>query len=138
MSKVGLVLVTHAGVGRVLLDTASAIMGPCPLSVELLPVPLDSDPEQTAAEARRLGQKVNSGGGVLVLTDMYGSTPGNIACHLLKGEDVRVVSGLNLPMLLRIFNYPQLALQALAEKAAAGGKDGVLLCAGERTQSHGQ
>lgn len=126
--KVGVLLITHDPLGHVLRATADAILGYCPLPVAVLTVPLDSDPELTAAEARRLATALNKGAGVLVLTDLYGSTPGNIACRLLEWEQVRVVSGVNLPMLLKVCNYHSLDLDALAEKAATGGRDGVLLC----------
>ncbi|GAB4289345.1 MAG: hypothetical protein Kow0096_02220 [Thiohalomonadaceae bacterium] len=129
-AKVGVLLITHDPLGHVLLATADAILGHCPLSVAVLTVPLDADPELTAAEARRLAAGLNHGAGVLVLTDLYGSTPGNIACRLLEWEQVRVVSGINLPMLLKVCNYHTLALDELAEKAATGGRDGILLCAG--------
>jgi PTS system ascorbate-specific IIA component len=129
--KVGVLLITHDPFGQVLLATADAILGHCPLPVEVLTVPLDSDPEQTAAEARRLATALNRGAGVLVLTDLYGSTPGNIACSLLEWEQIRVVSGLNLPMLLKVCNYHALDLEQLAEKAASGGRDGIMLCAGK-------
>ncbi len=128
MSKVGLLIIAHNQVGDVMLATAAAILGQPPLAVENLPVPLDSDPDATTARARELVARLNQGSGVLVLTDMYGSTPGNIACRLLDDEQVRVVSGLSLPMLFRVFNYSGLALDALAEKAASGARDSVLLC----------
>jgi len=62
---------------------------------------------------------------VLVLTDLYGSTPSNIAQKLIAQRNVHVVSGLNLSMLIRILNYPQLPLLELSEKAVSGGKDGI-------------
>ncbi|PKM45937.1 MAG: PTS fructose transporter subunit IIA [Gammaproteobacteria bacterium HGW-Gammaproteobacteria-1] len=134
-AKVGILLVTHDPLGKVLLSTADAILGHCPLPVEVLTVPLDADPELTAAEARRMATKLDRGAGVLVLTDLYGSTPGNIACSLLEWEQVRVVSGLNLPMLLRVCNYHALDLEHLTEKAASGGRDAILVCAGRNIQS---
>ena len=72
-----------------------------------------------------------SGDGVLVLTDLYGSTPSNIACKLRRHGHVRVVSGVNLPMLIRVLNYPDLDLDSLKEKALSGGRDGVLSCTSE-------
>lgn len=129
-SKVGVLLITHDPLGHVLRATADAILGHCPLPLDVLTVPLDADPDLTAAEAGRLATALDRGAGVLVLTDLYGSTPGNIACRLLEWPQVRVVSGVNLPMLLKVCNYHTLALDALAEKAANGGRDGILLCAG--------
>jgi PTS system ascorbate-specific IIA component len=70
---------------------------------------------------------------VLLLTDAYGSTPSNIAT-CLAGEQparVEVVAGINLPMLVRIFNYPQLALSAMAQNAVEGGRRGIVICPGK-------
>lgn len=131
MSKVGVLLITHDPLGHVLRATADAILGHCPLPLEVLTVPLDADPDLTAAEAHRLATALDKGAGVLVLTDLYGSTPGNIACRLLEWEQIRVVSGVNLPMLLKVCNYHTLDLDQLADKAASGGRDGILLCAGK-------
>ena len=78
-------------------------------------------------DAKQAAEKLDSGDGVLVLTDMYGATPSNIACRLRKLHDVRVVAGLNLPMLIRVLNYPGLDLDELMHKALSGGRDGVLI-----------
>ncbi|VAW87539.1 PTS system, mannose/fructose/sorbose family, IIA component, partial [hydrothermal vent metagenome] len=64
--------------------------------------------------------------GILVLTDMYGSTPSNIANLLLDDERIKTIAGLNLPMLIRLFNYPRLSRDKLLEKAVDGGREGVL------------
>jgi PTS system ascorbate-specific IIA component len=126
--KVGVLIVAHDQLGRVLLDTAIGTIGHSPLAVEVLPVSRDMDPDLLLAQARELLQKIDSGAGVLVLTDMYGSTPGNIACRLQEGNQVQVVAGVNLPMLFRVLNYPNLDLDGLTEKAVSGGSAGVLHC----------
>ena len=79
-------------------------------------------------QAQGMVQELDRGDGVLVLTDMYGSTPSNIAAGLQKEGKVSVVAGINLPMLIRVLNYPFLDLAALAEKALSGGRDGILPC----------
>ncbi|MFA5625919.1 MAG: hypothetical protein WCX90_05915 [Thiohalomonadaceae bacterium] len=127
-APVGILLITHDPLGKILRDTAEAILGHCPLSLAVLTVPMDADPENAAAEARRLATSLNQGAGVLVLSDLYGSTPSNIACQLADWKHVQVVSGLNLPMLLRVCNYHALTLAELAEKAHSGGHDGIVLC----------
>jgi PTS system ascorbate-specific IIA component len=71
-------------------------------------------------------EQLDQGDGVLVLTDIYGSTPSNIASHLSSRPGVQVVAGLNLPMLLRVLNYARLDLATLAEKAVSGGREGVV------------
>lgn len=122
---VGLLLITHNRIGNALLDTATHMLGMCPLMVEAIPVLPDCDPEAMVARGRDLVRELNNGDGVLVLTDMYGSTPSNIAARLADRGDVMVVCGVNLPMLVRVMNYPRLSLQDLAEKAESGGRDGI-------------
>jgi len=64
---------------------------------------------------------------VLILTDLYGSTPSNIANRLIDTHNARAISGANLPMLLRILNYPDMDLEALCDKAADGARDGIVV-----------
>jgi mannose PTS system EIIA component len=129
--NVGILLVTHGDVGNILLHTAVEVLGVCPLSTCVLSAPPGCDPEKIHSEASAALNDLNSGDGVLVLTDLYGSTPSNIACKLQARSQVRVVSGLNLPMLIRVLNYPDLDLDALADKAVSGGRDGVVSCNAE-------
>lgn len=130
---VGLLIVTHNRIGSDLLDTATNMLGICPLSTLVLPVTQDNDPDRTYAAARRMVKDLDQGEGVLILTDVYGSTPSNIASRLREHQRVRVVAGVNLPMLIRILNYPRLELDELADKALSGGRDGVLLCKPDST-----
>lgn len=131
-----ILLITHEGLGEVLLQTATKTMGQCPLPVRTLSVPYDSDPETLTAEAAKLAQQLDSGNGVLILTDLYGSTPSNIACRLHQPGRIQVVAGVNLPMLLRVFNYATLDLDELSEKAASGGRNGIVECSKEESGTH--
>ena len=73
-------------------------------------------------------RRVDQGEGVLILTDVYGASPSNLAARLTQlGTPARRVAGLNLPMLLRVCNYPEKNLDELAQTAVAGGKTGVIL-----------
>lgn len=125
--SVGILLVTHNGIGDQLLGTARATLGFCPIQTASLSVAQDADPDSMERDALGLLKSLDTGEGVLVLTDAYGSTPSNVACRLAKGGRVRIIAGVNLPMLLRIFNYPRLSLHELADKALTGGQDGVVL-----------
>ena len=125
--SVGLLIITHGDIGRSLLDTAVVVMGTCPLQTETLGIPMASDPDQQLERAQQYLQQLEQGDGVLILTDLYGSTPSNIACKL-RNDNVAVITGLNLPMLIRVFNYPTLNLHELAEKAMGGGREGVIPC----------
>jgi len=126
--KVGILLITHGEIGQVLLDSAIQVLNVRPLPTRVLATTGDSDPDQTLVAAEQALNELDSGDGTLVLTDLYGSTPSNIACKLRKRGQVRVVTGINLPMLIRILNYPELDLNALQQKALSGGRDGVLSC----------
>jgi PTS system ascorbate-specific IIA component len=104
------------------------MLGGCPLRAEVLPVALEADIEALRALADQRADVLDDGDGVLVLTDLYGSTPSNIAASLASRGAVRIVSGLNLPMLVRVLNYPAEDLAGLADKAVTGGNRGILLC----------
>ncbi len=125
---VGVLIVTHGRVGEVLLNTAVHLLGFCPLQVSTLSVEFDCNLDEAEAEARSAARALDSGDGVLVLTDVYGSTPSNVANRVQGLSAMAVVAGLNLPMLIRVLNYPRLDLEQLAAKAVSGGRDGVLLC----------
>lgn len=125
--SVGILLVTHSGIGNALLNVAYNTFGNLPLPITQLSVSRDPDPELMVTKAAYLVKKLDAGQGVLIATDMYGSTPSNIAQNLQNlGYPIRIVSGLNLPMLFRILNYPFLSLEELVEKAVSGGKEGVI------------
>lgn len=126
--SVGLLIITHNNIGQQLLETATIMLGTSPLATANLAIESDSDPEQSISHARTLLAEVNHGDGVLVLTDMYGSTPSNIANRLADNNDVTVITGINLPMLIRVLNYPRLNLNQLSEKARSGGHDGIMIC----------
>ena len=132
----GILIITHGNVGAVLLQAATHVLGVCPLTVQTLSAAQDCDPEAVYLDAVTMARQLDHGDGVLVLTDLYGSTPCNIACRLQDQHDVIVVAGLNLPMLVRLLNYPHLSLDELAEKAASGGRDGVQLCLTQEISRH--
>lgn len=124
---VGVLLITHEGIGSTLLAAATRLLGRLPLRAEALEVPYDADPGGLLPMASAALRRVDEGQGVLVLTDLYGATPSNLAAEVAQlGTQVRRVSALNLPMLLRIMNYADLDLDALPTVAAAGGRNGVI------------
>lgn len=123
---VGLLIVSHGKLGDYLLETATQMLGVCPLATDVLPVSFDCDPDVMQQQAIDKIEALNAGLGVLILTDMYGSTPSNIVNRLLERYNIQVVTGVNLPMLIRVLNYPRLSLDELAHKALTGGRDGVV------------
>ena len=124
---VGILIMSHAGVGASLLGTAQYMMKDCPLNVKTLMANRDSEFDDLMVRTEEMIEELDQGHGVLILTDLYGSTPSNIAYQLAELQNIRVVSGLNLSMLIRVFNYPELSLDELAEKAYSGGIDGITI-----------
>ena len=124
---VGILLITHEGIGSTLLAVALRLMRNLPLACEAFEVPFDGDPDSLLPQASAAMRRVDSGSGVLVLTDLYGATPSNIAARLARlGTPVRRVSALSLPMLLRVMNYADLDLDDLPAVAAAGARNGAI------------
>ncbi len=123
----GILLITHGSIGQDMLDTVNAILGSCRLNTQAIGVLPDCDPDAVYAIASQRCKSLDDGQGVLVLTDLFGSTPSNIANRLLETHNVIVVSGVNLPMLLRIMNYPDRELEILAEFATSGARNGIVL-----------
>jgi PTS system ascorbate-specific IIA component len=123
--SVGILLITHPGVGSALLHTVMRILGSCPLSTKCLEIPAGAEIDPLLAQAAEHLAALDSGDGVLVFSDMYGATPSNIACRLAETGRAAVVSGVSLPMLVRVYNYPQDDLDRLCHKAAEGGERGI-------------
>ena len=125
----GVLLVTHGKLGMFLLDTLRNMIGELPLKADVLEVRLVQSHEGPMLQGARMLENLDSGDGVLLLTDAYGSTPSNVAHKLaMTRPNVIAVAGLNLPMLMRVFNYSILTLEELAESAVTGGQQGVVRC----------
>ena len=126
---VGLLLITYQGIGSTMLQAATRLYGNTPLTVVVLELRFDGTPEatQTGASAYQALRQVDSEDGVLILTDMYGAAPSQLAKQVSElGTRCHRVSGLSLPMLLRVFNYAEQPLDELARTAAAGGRNAVV------------
>lgn len=110
-----------------MIAVAERMLGGLPLPVAALDVPFDADPEAMLVAASGAMRRIDQGDGVLILSDLYGATPANIARRAaFLGSPVRRVAGLSLPMLLRALNYPDLDLDAMAKAAVAGARLGVI------------
>ena len=124
----GILIVTHPGIGSAILDVAGQLLRPLPLKAEAFEVPVGASPEALLPQASAALRRVDDGDGVLVLTDLYGATPSNLAAQLARlGTPVRRVASLSLPMLLRVMNYPEQGLGALPATAAAGTRNGAII-----------
>lgn len=127
--SVGVLIITHGEIGDQLVKTAaSTLANKMPLQCRAFSVSQNCDPDALVKECQTIIEEINTGSGVLVLTDIFGSTPSNIANRLATDSYIKVIAGVNLPMLIRILNYPDSDLTELAEKALSGGHDGIIFC----------
>ena len=122
---IGILLVSHGAFGEALIHCASHVLGKRPLYLRQLGVTIHDDPDAILPVAEDLIRFLDQGAGVLVLTDIYGATPSNIASRILKPGKVEGIAGVNLPMLIRALTYRDETLEALIAKALSGGQDGL-------------
>jgi len=122
---VSILIVTHGNIGQSILDIATKIIGSTTMPIKAINVDMNANREDLLEKINLAAINLDTGAGVLILTDMFGATPSNI----VSSSDINhciVVSGLNLPMLIRLMNYHTLSLDELTDKAVEGGKDAVL------------
>jgi mannose PTS system EIIA component len=122
---IGILILSHGAFGESLIHSASHVLGKRPLFLRQLGVTVHDDPEAMLPVAEDLIRFLDQGQGVLVLTDIYGATPSNIAARLLKPGRVEGISGVNLPMLIRALTYREEPLGELVDKALSGASEGV-------------
>jgi len=125
---VGILLVSHNQIGTELINTARQMLSCSTLPTKVISIATTDNPEKIKRylDVELVG--LDQGNGILILTDMFGSTPSNIACTVSDQDNIRVISGLNLPMLIRVLNYPNLSLDELEKKALSGGQEGIARC----------
>lgn len=119
----GILLVTHNGLGDSFVDCVKHVLGEVPPNLKVLSVLAGDDPQLKLAEGQALIKQLDTGGGVLILADVFGATPSNIGRQLCHAERVIGVAGLNLPMLLRVVCSPDKTLPELAKTAVEGGRE---------------
>jgi PTS system mannose-specific IIA component len=126
---IGIVLVTHGELGRMLIETAGGIVGETPYC-RAVAIDTTKDMDTILGEVKKAVKECDQGQGVLVLTDMFGGTPTNISLSLLVVGKLEVVTGVNLPLLLKVLGNREIELPKLASEAKSAGKQGILV-AGE-------
>jgi len=120
-----ILLIAHAPLAHALRECARHVFPDCATQVLTLDVVANADPQASLEQARALLDAAGDAP-VLLLTDVFGATPHNVAQELAKRPDARLVTGVNLPMLLRSICYAQEPLDSLAARAVAGGTQGIL------------
>ena len=123
---IGILIVTHGEIGTSLLESASQILGARPQQVATLSVWRHDDPDDLVLRARELMETIDDGQGVLILTDIFGATPGNVVSRLLEDGRVEGVSGISLPMLLRVVTGRNGSVSTAVQRALSGGTEGLV------------
>lgn len=123
-------MVTHNGLGDSFVDCVRHVLGEAPRNLKVLSVLAGDDPQKKLVEGQAFIKELDTGGGVLILADVFGATPSNIGRQLCHAERVIGVAGLNLPMLLRVVCSPDRTLTELARIAVEGGRDCIVQMAG--------
>ncbi len=127
--KIEVVIVTHGKLGRALLDTASEIAGRSD-GIKAKEIKRDMGLEKIKREINRLKAGRKPGVGLLILTDMLGGTPSNVCLPLTGDNDVEVVTGVNLPMVVTAILKKNIIkdLKKLSEIIASAGRDSIVKC----------
>jgi len=125
MSKIGAVVITHGQVANELLAAAEAVVGEIK-SLTAVSIGWHDDVEMAKEAIESAIEQVSAGSGVLLMTDMFGGTPTNIAAMFLKPGEVEIVTGVNLPMVIKVASTGQDAsLAALAKEVEYQGKESI-------------
>ena len=121
-----ILLLTHSGIGDSLATTAKRLMPSSSIHIGIYAVSYDCVPEEEIIKLKQYCAEIDQGSGVLLLTDLYGATPSNIAMQFKDEANRWLVGGLNLAMLLKVLNYSDMEGEALAKKAFEGGRDSII------------
>lgn len=123
---VGVLLLTHYELGKSLATCAEHILARPLSNLRFISVNRHDDPDLVLLQAREQIEVLDGGAGVIVLTDIYGGTPSNIAYRLVDPGRVEAIAGINLPMLVRALSYSGQGLDVVVSKAVTGGLEGVV------------
>ncbi len=124
-SMVALLVVTHGRLASELVEAAKRIVGPLE-AFEAVSIDWDIDVAEARERLEQAVRSVDRGRGVLLLTDMFGGTPSNLALAMLEPDRVEVVTGVNLPMLIKFCNHRErYTLSEAAAIVAAQGRDAI-------------
>lgn len=123
---IGILIIAHCNLGESLIDCASHVLNKVPPRLMKLGVSAKDDPALLLPQAINMVRELDGGSGVLVLTDMFGGSPSNIASKVVMPGKVEAVCGVNLPMLIRVLTYRDRDLQTIVTKAISGGCEGIM------------
>ena len=122
---IGILLVTHGEIGKSLIDCAAHILDKYPISVESVAINSNNDLNYYSEIIARKIQKLESGNGILIMTDIYGATPCNLLNKFIENGKVEVVAGINLPMLIKAISDRKDNLSLLANDSIECAKKNI-------------
>ena len=123
---IGILIIAHGSLGESLIHCVTHVLGKQPPQLAHFAVGTNDDPSDLLPQAQQLMNALNTGSGVLIVSDMYGASPCNLVAKLLAPGSIEGVAGVNLPMLVRVLNYRDKPIKICLEKAVSGGRDGVV------------
>ncbi len=123
---IGIFLITHGSLGEALVQNVCHVLNKRPPQLIQLGMTAQDDPLDMLPMAREMLALVDKGKGALVLTDIFGASPANLALKLLERGRVEALTGVNMPMLLRALTYRDKGMETLLARARDGGRDGIL------------
>ena len=125
MKKIGGVIVSHGQVANELLAAAETVVG-AQNHIVAVSIGWHDDVEMAKAEISRAIKQVSEGIGVLLLTDMFGGTPTNISAMFIKKDEAEIVTGVNLPMVIKLATQnKEITLAEMAKEVEAQGKQSI-------------
>lgn len=128
---IGVLIVTHSNLGAALIEATQFIAGRVPEKLEAVSIDLREDAEMLRKKIAAAIKQLDSREGILILTDMFGGTPSNLSYSFLEEGKIEVISGVNLPMVIRAETLRKnMGLSELAEKIEAFGKKSISLASG--------
>ncbi len=128
---IGILIVTHSNLGAALIEAAQFIIGSLPEKMEAVSIDLREDADILRKKIASAIKRLDGREGILILTDMFGGTPSNLSYSFLEEGKIEVISGVNLPMVIRSLSLRKtLGLVELGEKIEAFGKKSISLASG--------
>ena len=122
---IGILIIAHGNLGDALINCMTHVLGKRPEGIASMQVAGTDSPRELMPSAQRMINALDEGDGVLIITDIFGASPSNLACKMLVPGRVEAVAGANVPMLVRAITYRTRGMETLLERVVSGGCEGV-------------
>lgn len=122
---IGILIIAHGNLGDSLIGCMTHVLGKRPDGIAAMQVAGTDSPRELVPSAQRMVAALDEGDGVLIITDIFGASPSNLACKLLIPGKVEAVAGANVPMLIRAITYRSRGMETLLKRVVSGGCEGV-------------